>query len=48
MHAAEKADIPVSIQRHDAQVRTMTFIGTVPSYKPYCGICLRRPSSKNY
>ena len=48
MHAANEADIPVSIQRDDAQVRTRTFIGTVPRYKPCCGICLRHPSSKNY
>ena len=48
LHAAEEADIPMSIQRHDAQVQTTTFICAVPSYKPCCGLCLRRPSSKNY
>ena len=48
MHAAEEADIPLSIQRHDAQVQTMAFIGTMLSYKPCCGICLCGPSLKNY
>ena len=48
MDAAEEADIPMSIQRRDSQVRTTTFISIVPSYKPCCAICSRRPSLNNY